>query len=355
MIEHMPERCPLCGAPVSESRFAELQAHIHEEERRTLEATMAAAREELQRKHHEELEAQAAAFREQAAQASRALAESKQAEAKSASAEAELRHREELTQQRSALEKDGEDRLRKLNEQRVSEQQKWQTRLADLQRQVEKKTADELGNWPEVDLFQSLSEEFKDDRVTRVAKGEEGADIIVEVMQRGRSCGKIVIDSKNRKAWRDSYVEKLRKDRDAAKADHAVLATSVFPSGAKDICIREGAVVVVRPHGVITIVRIMRASLVGNHIRELGAEQREAKAAKLYEYMNSADFRQTLGAALTACEELEDLDVDEKRAHDKMWLKRGSLQREIARALGNVETKVTEIVEVRAISKPRIA
>src|SRR5437879_11479398 len=62
----MPKRCPLCGAGVSQSRFAELQAKIHEEERRKLEEAMSAARDELDRKHQEALVAQAEAFRVQA-------------------------------------------------------------------------------------------------------------------------------------------------------------------------------------------------------------------------------------------------------------------------------------------------
>jgi len=460
VIEQLPERCPVCGAPVSESRFAELQARIREEERQKLEAAMSAARQELHQAHQTELDAQAARLREEAArtlaeearkfatererrdqefagrleqevaravlesrapleaeiakvateraeiartldelQASmeatrarhaeeveaaraggarqqservedllkeveareverarlaglvsesetkaKALLEAKEEEAKAALLEAERRHSEDLTQQRTALAKDRDEQLRKLNLQRTDEQQKWQDKVNELQRQIEKKTADDLGRWPEIDLFQELQDEFQDDRVRRVGKGEEGADVIVEVMHRGESCGKIVIDSKNSKAWRDHYVEKLLQDRDAEKADHAILATAVFPSGSRDLCFRDG-VVIVRPHGVMTIVRVFRGSLVSSHIRRLGAEQREAKAELVYAYMNSADFRQTLAVAVDACNEIEQLDVDEKKAHDKVWEKRGTLQRKIARSLGDVDSKVSAIVE----------
>lgn len=460
MAEQLRERCPLCGAPVSESRFAELQAEIRGEEREKLAAAMSAAREELHQAHQAELEAQAAELRDDAARTNteqmrefaiererldrefagrlqqevaravadskapleeelstaraqraetthaleelqvsigmirarhtdeieaaraegaqqqservasligaldaketerarlaemvaeseadtKALVEAKEEEAKAALGDAERRREEELAQQRAALERDRDEQLRKLNVQRLYEQQKWQDKVNDLQRQVEKKTADELGRWPEVDLFQTLQEEFQDDRVTRIGKGEEGADVVVEVRHRGESCGKIVIDSKNRRAWRDHYVDKLRRDRDATKAEHAILASSVFPSGSKDLCIRDG-VVIVRPQGVATIVRIFRGSLVSSHIRRLGTQQREAKAERMYAYLSSTDFRQTWAAALEACSEIEQLDVDEKKTHDKVWQKRGTLQRKIARSLGDVESKVAAIVE----------
>lgn len=470
MVEQLRERCPLCGAPVSQSRLAELQAQIRQEEREKLGEAMSAAREELHKAHKAEFEAQATILRDEAARIqaeqarefavererldrelagrleqevaratadskapleaelarvtaeraerdraleeirssmetvharhaeeieaarsegarqqnervnvllkdletreaersrlaalvadsdakSQALLEAKEVEGRAALALAERRHEEDLALQRAALAKEGDEQLRKLNIQRIEEQQKWQDKVNELQRQVEKKTADELGRWPEIDLLQSLQEEFQDDRVSRVGKGEEGADIVVEVMHRGESCGKIVIDSKNRKAWRDHYVDKLRQDRDAAKAEHAVLATSVFPSGSRDLCIRDG-VVIVRPHGVVTIVRVFRGSLVGNHIRRLGAVQRETKAERLYAYMNSADFRQGLSGMLGACEEIEQLDVDEQRAHNKVWQKRGTLQRRIARSLGDVESKVTAIVEAAETSVTEIA
>ena len=163
-----------------------------------------------------------------------------------------------------------------------------------------------------------------------------------------------MIDSKNRKAWQNRYTEKLRHDRDAAKADHGILATSVFPSGEKDLCLRD-SVVVVRPHGVIPIVRLLRSSLIANHTKRLGAQEREAKAAAIYEYMNSAEFKRTLGTALSACDALEELDVDEKKTHDKTWQRRGTLQREIARALGDVETRVCTIVEHPRESQHQIA
>lgn len=475
MIQHLPAECPLCGAAVSESRFAELQGRIHEEERKKLEEAMKLAGQRLDQMHREQLEAQALGLRKafeqreaeresavdvererlalelkarheegvaRAIQDSRAfyedalkiandekadlrrladelnasfvsaaqdrqtqveaaraegasqaaervgdlsaqlaieaaeharleqavtelqakgqeLAQKRDADQQAAIAEAEGRHQEELAQQRAALEKDRDEQVRRAKAQQFDDNQKLQKRVAELQRQLEKKTADDLGHWPELELYQSLQDEFQDDHVTRVGKGEEGADIVVEVKLRGESCGKIVVDSKNRKAWQNGYVDKLCQDSDSANAEYAVLATNVFPSGAKDLCLRDG-VIVVRPQGVIPIVRILRTSLVSSHVRRLSMKQREEKAARVYEYINSSDFRQTLAAAVRACEQLEEIDVDEKRAHDNVWRKRGSLERKIAGAVGNAESRVREIVEAaddtaRDLTTPRIA
>src|SRR4029077_2145216 len=110
------------------------------------------------------------------------------------------------------------------------ETQKLSNKVAELQRALEKKTADELGEGAEVDLFEALKDEFRDDRIERIAKGTPGADVRHVVIYNGRECGIIVYDSKNHGRHRSDHVTKLRADQLAAKADHAILSTRAFPA-----------------------------------------------------------------------------------------------------------------------------
>ncbi len=100
-----------------------------------------------------------------------------------------------------------------------------------LQRDLEKKTNEELGEVAEIELFEALKEEFPDDRIERVAKGDPGADILHAVMHNGRECGTIIYDSKNRKMFRNEHVTKLLENQLAAKAEYAILSTHMFPRG----------------------------------------------------------------------------------------------------------------------------
>src|SRR5258706_228606 len=100
-------------------------------------------------------------------------------------------------------------------QERIAEQER--KRLADerkrteaLNRQLEKKTANELGEGGEIDIFEALRAEFPKDDISRVKKGQPGVDIVIEVLHKGTPCGKIVIDSKNRSGWQNAYVMKLR-------------------------------------------------------------------------------------------------------------------------------------------------
>ncbi|CAN0495120.1 unnamed protein product, partial [Phaeothamnion confervicola] len=108
-----------------------------------------------------------------------------------------------LTQQRETLEQQKTVAVLAEQAKAFDERQKLQEKLALLQKQIENKTAQEIGEGPEADLFELLRGAFEGDRIRRVAKGLSGADVIHEVIRNGQVCGKIVYDSKSRNAWKN--------------------------------------------------------------------------------------------------------------------------------------------------------
>ena len=109
--------------------------------------------------------------------------------------------------------------------------------LQDMQRQLQKRTADELGEGAELELYDVLKAAFDGDKIRRVQKGTPGADIVHEVVHNGKVCGKIVYDSRTGN-WKNEYATKLREDQIAEKADHAILSSNKFPAGAKQLTCR---------------------------------------------------------------------------------------------------------------------
>jgi len=219
--------------------------------------------------------------------------------------------------------------------------------VAELTRRLQEKTANELGDGAEVDLFQALRDAYPEDKVTRIPKGTAGADIRFEVLRRGEVCGTIVIDSKNRQQWRNGYVDKLREDQRAERAEHAILATLVFPSGDKQLCMQDG-VIVTNPKRVVAIVEILRDAMLRLHELQLSREEREGKMATLYEFITSERFRQLFEYAEEVVNNLEKVDAEEKRAHDAVWRNRGTLHRALQHAMRDVDSEVRSIVEGQA-------
>jgi hypothetical protein len=57
-----------------------------------------------------------------------------------------------------------------VNAKHFEETQRLTGKLEDLARQLERKTANELGEGAEIDLFESLKQEFEGDQIKRVSK-----------------------------------------------------------------------------------------------------------------------------------------------------------------------------------------
>src|SRR5439155_27377347 len=140
-------------------------------------------------------------------------------------------------------------------------------------------TANDIGDGAEIDLFEALRENFPGDHVSRVQKGASGADIIYEALYKGEVCGRIVVDSKSRQAWQNGFVDKLRTDQLAAKADHAILSTNVFPSGKKELHIQDG-VIIVTPARLICIVELLRKAMIRMYTLGLSLKERAGKMSQ---------------------------------------------------------------------------
>ena len=162
-------------------------------------------------------------------------------------------------------------------------------------------------------------------------------------MFKGAPCGKIIFDSKNRQGWQNNYTSKLHDDMMAAKADYAILPSVVFPKDKSELCIQDG-VMVVNPARVIELVRILRNALIRFHQVAKSNEERAEKRAKLYDFINSEQFRQKFGDATKLAADLIDIDVKEHDAHTKVWEKRNGVVKKMKSALGDIDDEISSIV-----------
>jgi hypothetical protein len=263
---------------------------------------------------------------------------------KKAQEDAEKQRQKELTEQRQAFEKDKTLSLLKQDAKFNREREALQKKMQLMDKQLQKKTANELGDGAEIDLFEALRESFPGDKIKRIPKGQNGADILHEVLYKGVCCGKIIVDSKNRQRWGWEFVTKLRQDQVEAGAEHAILATTVFPAGKKEMCIESG-VIVIAPARVVHITQLLRDAMVTMHVKGLSLQERSSKMARLYKLITSEFYSKKFSEAGKLTEEILELDVQEKKAHDNVWKKRGALATRINNVLREVETDVAAVIE----------
>ena len=249
-------------------------------------------------------------------------------------------HQNDVTKIRELLAEEAERVTAKQQAEFRREKEKVEKRLNDVQRQLQKKTANDLGDGAEVDLLSDLRDAFTGDRIQRIKKGQPGADIRHEVVDNGEVCGVILYDSKAHKAWRNTWVTKLREDQVDAEADFGVLTTTQFPSGEKEFCV-SGDVLVVNPGRAVALVSLLRATLMQTHTLRLSNQERATKMERVFEYVRSEAFAIHLRRSEELTDEILQIDVDEQKAHKRVWQKRGEAAKSLARQIAELQTEIT--------------
>lgn len=351
------DSCPWCGSIISRDKFNEIQAKIRIEEQKKLEAAEAALRRRLEtekqaaeKRIRDEADKKVTALSAELRQALESLkkAEASKAEAyrqaqKEAERKAKEAHDQEVKNLRLIIERDRDQKLLKQQEEFQRRLEVSQKKVDELSKQLQQKSAQDIEG-STIDVFEELQTAFPEDRVTRLHEGKPNEKILHEILYKEISCGRIVLDSRNRQAWQAGFVSKLRVEQVELVAEHAILATTVFPKGKKELCIEDN-VIVVNPGGVVHIVSLLREAMMKMHVQGLSVVDRASKVNLLYEFISSQAYAQKCNEVTLISDEILKLEVEEVNQHKKVWEKRGSLVKRLQSAQRDIETNISAILE----------
>jgi hypothetical protein len=350
------DRCPMCEQPVGQDiarRIETKQREQYEAAAKRAQADAAAIMEqkvaEARAKERQAIEtAQAAKLADMQAR----LAQEQQAKAVAAEQIAALKAGQQAVVQKQVAEALEAAQKQKEDMQREKESAvlaanakvlKLQSELADMQRKLEGKTANELGEGSEVDLFEQLRGAFESDRIQRVPKGVNGADVIHEVVHNGKVCGKIVYDAKNRNAWQNEFASKLKADKLMQGADFAILSSNKFPRDKAHVHNQDG-VIIANPARVLALVEILREQLVRMLELRVSNEARGSKMEDLYAFITSEHCRQLIEQVEAQAGKMIDLDTKEQEAHRRLWDARRKLINSVQKARGDLSFEIDRII-----------
>jgi hypothetical protein len=217
--------------------------------------------------------------------------------------------------------------------------ERLQEQNSELQRRADRLTASDRGDDNEVDVFKRLTQAFPTDDIKRQGKA---GDILETVRSpengNGERAGLILYECKDTLRWSNGYVAQIKADGATHRTPYLVLVSRALPRGVKDVCIRDGVVIVDRDHA-LQLAAVMRRLVLEVHRVELAGHRARDKAALVYEYLASTDFRQALAEVISASSKLTVMLRKEKRDHERSWTRReqayGELQR---KAIGIDET-----------------
>jgi hypothetical protein len=192
----------------------------------------------------------------------------------------------------------------------------------DLARKLEQGSQKTQGEVLEIELEELLKAEFPHDEILPVPTGVSGADIIHKVIDRtGRVCGQIAWETKKTKSWNENWIQKLKDDQRAIKADLAVIVSAVLPEDVKGFVFRDGVWIcdIKLTIALATALRINLESVTREKSMSVGKNE---KMEVLYSYLTGVEFKQRVEAIVEAFSSMDAGLKKERMAYEKIWAER---------------------------------
>ena len=197
-----------------------------------------------------------------------------------------------------------------------------QTRIDELGRKIDQGSQQAQGEVLELQLESLLRTRFSHDIFEPVPKGEHGGDLLQRVvLPTGAACGTILWECKRTKNWSDSWLPKLREDQRSAKADVAVIVSSVLPKTLETFdCIDN--VWITHPRSLIPVAYALRETIVQVNCARQTSEGQQTKMELMYQYLTGPKFKLRVQAIVEAFTTMHEDLLREKKAITKQWAKR---------------------------------
>lgn len=194
--------------------------------------------------------------------------------------------------------------------------------LEEAQRKASVGSQQLQGEVMELELEEILKREFPIDEMIEVGKGIRGADLIQVVKdQIGREAGKIIWESKRTKAFTEEWILKLKQDMRDAKADLAIIVSTVLPANAKFFTQKDG-VYITSFDLVLQVAAILRKSLLDISQTKALSVGKNEKIESLYRYITSSEFAQKIELMMETYSGMRTTLEKEKNLIQRAWAQR---------------------------------
>jgi hypothetical protein len=378
--------CPSCGKkiPLTRALRSEIESSVKEQYEETLANRERELRsqfavqlkKDLDRAKADAMEAgqknagqELAALKEQLTDQSKELEEARKLELAIRKRERELERCKddlELTVERKLAEERtrvvSEAQKRLTDEHRLKDAEKerqlfeMRRQIEDLKRKAEQGSQQLQGEAGEDQVETMLRTSFPCDDVSPVAQGVRGGDIHHVVLDaRGARAGTILWECKNAKNWSDGWIEKLKIDQRALRADVSVLVTTALPRGCSRFTLMNG-VIVTDFACAAPVAALLRSSLLQVAQARSAALSKGEKLELLHRYLSGIEFRQRVEAIVESFERMRD-DLDqERRAAERQWAKRTkqieAVMFNISGMYGDLQGLVPSLPPIRRLELP---
>ena len=190
---------------------------------------------------------------------------------------------------------------------------------------TEKPSMELQGEVAEYLLEEALIENFPNDKISPIKKGQQGADVKQEIRNTGGfDIGMILFESKNTKAWSNGWIDKLRVDMSESNASIGILVSKAFPAKQTDVLVQlEERIWLCKPGPqVMAFVKALRQGLINeSKLKNLEDFSTKDNKEQLYEYV-TGDFINQMKEMARIYTSLSDEMAAERRQFETKWKKR---------------------------------
>jgi hypothetical protein len=175
-----------------------------------------------------------------------------------------------------------------------------QNSVEDMKRKAEQGSMETQGEVLEQDFEAQLQAFFVHDDIQPVPKGIKGADLVQTVRTpMGGECGILLWETKNTKAWSNTWIPKLKDDMIETRASIAILVSVVLPAGIKRFGQVDG-VWVSDPLCAIPLAAALRQQLMAISQERTASTGKSEKMEALYGYLAGVEFKQKIEGIIEA-------------------------------------------------------
>ena len=219
-----------------------------------------------------------------------------------------------------------------------------------LKRKLEQGSQQNQGEVLELELEEILKKKFPLDLIEEIKKGQRGADILQTVIdKKGRTCGKLLWEFKNAQ-WSETWIAKLREDTRQAKADLAILVVVDLPQEIKNFGYKDG-IWITSLKLAVDLAFALRFDLWRVYNEKIVNSDNKEKAAVLYNYITSIEFKHRIEAIIESFTNLQNDIEKEKRWFGLKWARQ---EKEIRHLVDHTHGMYGELQSVTRRSLPQI-
>ncbi len=247
----------------------------------------------------------------------------------------EKKVRAEVTVEIEAQQRDThEAELRELREQR----DRLAGQVKELAAKAKTGSPQEQGQIRNFILADRLGGLFPDDRITVIARGAAGADVVQVVRDRaGREVGVILWEHKADASWDNRWVAKLGRDKAKAGADIGVLVSVALPPEGRGLHQMGDQLFVADPVTALQVAGLLRDELIRcAHLAATHAQTEDTRG-RVFELVSSAGFAEAVLAIWAAFDVQQHALDRERKALTNHWADRQA-------AIDNGRTAAAQLV-----------